>query len=157
MASLTASLLTYLVLLLSLLYVSDAFIIIARQNASAGTTVQIDDCTNYARIANLSTVASNTTYRAAWIRSAPMGTLMAASILDKETVQLPAVQLDSQLNKQCGNLATIAIQAAATNFTEGTVLGVPIQDDVGAPPDGFAMPFSWLLSTLLIAVLGASV
>lgn len=82
---------------------------------------------------------------------------MAASILDKETVQLPAVQMDSQLNEQCGNLTTIAIQAAATNFTEGTVLGVPIQDDVGASPDGFAMPFSWLLSTLLIAVLGASV
>jgi hypothetical protein len=91
MASLTALLLTYLVLLLSLLYVSDAFVIIARQSTSVGTTIQIDDCTNYARIANLSTVASNTTYRAAWIRSAPMGTLMAASILDKETVQLPAV------------------------------------------------------------------
>src|SRR4051812_41628457 len=105
MALRNAPLLTYLVLLLSLFHVSVASVIIVRQSTS--TTINSTDCTSYARTANLSTVGANSTYRAAWLRSAPMGVHMAARILDKESAKLPALQIDDQLNGRCGNLTTI--------------------------------------------------
>ena len=79
-----------------------------------------------------------------------MGTFRAASILDNGIANLPTLTMDGQLNEQCGNLTTIALQAAATNFTQGTVLGVSILTDVGAATDAFAMPLSWGMITLLM-------
>ena len=156
MAPLITSLLTYLPLLLTLFHVSIASQMMPRQSPNAGTTIDSAGCTNYARIANLSTVGSNSTYRAAFLRSAPMGTLRAASILDGDIASLPALQMDGQLNGQCGNLTTIAIQAAATNFTQGTVLGFSIQAAVGAELDGFAMPFVYaLIAVLMVGVFGS--
>jgi hypothetical protein len=137
------SLLTYLVLLLSLFHVSVSSAIISRQSNTI-------DCTDYSRIANLTTVSNNSTYRAAFLRSAPMGTFKAASILDQDALKLPALQLDSQLNGQCGNLTSIAIQAAATNFTQGDVLGFKILTDVGVAPDAIAMLLIWAFVTVMI-------
>lgn len=153
MASLKTSFLTYLVLVLSLFNITVASAILPRQSPSASTTISSADCTSYARTANVSVVGSNSTLRGAFLRSAPMGTFMAASILDKEIVNLPALQMDSELNGQCGNLTTIAFEAAATNFTQGTVLGFRILTDVGAPPGGFEMPLSWgVISLLMVGV-----
>ncbi|KAH8808622.1 hypothetical protein F5884DRAFT_858149 [Xylogone sp. PMI_703] len=130
MAFHNVSLLTSLVILLSLFYTPVASGLVLHRRAGADTT----SCTTYSRIANLTTISTNTTYRAAFLRSAPMGTFMAASTLDKDASQLPVLQMDAQLNEQCGNLTTIAIDSAATNFTEGTVLGFKIRADVGILP-----------------------
>lgn len=86
-----------------------------------------------------------------------MGTFKAASIVDKDSLKLMALQMDSQLNGECGNLTTIAFQAAATNFTQGTVLGLPIKVAVGVAVDSFAMPFIWGISSVLLGGLWACI
>jgi hypothetical protein len=85
-----------------------------------------------------------------------MGVSYAATILDEATLQLPALQFDEQLNSQCGNLTTVAFTEAARNFSKGTVLGLDIIPPVGVSPDSFAMPFSWILITLMMVGMGGS-
>jgi hypothetical protein len=148
MASFNAPLRIFLIFL-SLFYVSLASDIMPRQSPSADATIAPTNCLDYSRIANLTTVSNNATYRAAFLRSANMGTLKAAKTLDRDAAKLMALQLDSQLNGQCGNLTTIAIQASGTNFTQGTVLGFKILADVGVVSASFAMPLCWILITLL--------
>lgn len=141
--------LTYFLLFLSLFQASLALGNEPRQSSSAATT-DFTACTNYARTANLSVVGLNSTYRAAFLRSAPMGVSFAATILDKGIAALPALQTDTKLNEQCGNFTTTSAQDAAANFTQGTVLGIKIEDAVGASVDSVAMPVSWALIALLM-------
>lgn len=110
-------------------------------------------CQEYAIVANLSTVGLTPDYRAAWLRSSPLGTDAASSILDTQSPKLDAMKLDAALNAQCGNLTTVATEGAATNFTQGTVLGLPIKEIFGADPAGFATPF---VSVLIILVMGGT-
>lgn len=156
MVSFNTPLLTYLALLLLFFNVSTASTIVLRQTTGSETTVDSTNCTSYARTANLTVVSNNSTFRAAFLRSAPMGVSFAATILDKAALQLPALQFDSQLNAQCGNLTTVAFEEAATNFTQGTVLGVQIEAAVGVSTDSFAMPFSWIFITLMMIAMGGS-
>lgn len=156
MASLNTSLFTYLFLLLSLFNVSLSSAIVPRQSPSANTNTASTNCLDYSRIANLTTISVNSTYRAAFLRSAPMGTFRAISIIDQDAKKLMPLMMDGKLNGQCGNLSTIAFQAAATNFTQGTVLGFKILEAVGADPAGFAMPFCWVLISLMMTCLWIS-
>lgn len=150
------SLLRIFLLFLSLFHVTMAAGIMPRQSPTADAAVGPTSCGDYSRIANLTTVAKNTTYRAAFMRSANMGTLKAAHTLDKEASLLMGLQMDAQLNEQCGNLTTIAIADSGSNFTSGTVLGVKILADVGAPSFSWPMPFCWLLVTFMfIGVFGS--
>lgn len=94
-------------------------------------------CENYATIANLTTVATNATYRSAYLAASPEGSDPARAPLDAAIPKLPALQFDVALNEQCGNLTTIAFEGAETNFTNGIVLqfkinGAPMRIGAGA-------------------------
>ncbi len=110
-------------------------------------------CREYAIVANLSTVGLTAAYRAAWLRSSPLGTDAASSILDTQSPKLAGMMFDVALNQQCGNLSTIATEGALANFTAGTVLGLPIQEAFGAEPGSFATPF---VSVLIILIMGGT-
>lgn len=141
-----------LLILLSLLSITTASTITLRQT----TTTPSTNCTTYARTANLTIISNNSTFRAAFLQSVPMGVSYAATILDEATLQLPALQFDNELNSQCGNLTTVAFTEAARNFSQGTVLGLDIIPPVGVTPDSFAMPFSWIFITLMMVGMGGS-
>ncbi|KAI1209816.1 uncharacterized protein F4807DRAFT_74929 [Annulohypoxylon truncatum] len=134
----------FLVLLLSICNITvaqaevpDALAPRQSPTANAATTAV---CQNYATVANLSTVALNSTYRAAFLRSSNLGTFDARAILDVESPKLMGLMMDVQLNQQCGNLSQVAIDGAAANFTAGTVLGLTIADAPGIAVDAVAMP-----------------
>jgi hypothetical protein len=139
-----------LLILLTLFTITTASTITLRQ------TTPSTNCTTYARTANLTIISNNSTFRAAFLQSAPMGVSYAATILDEATLQLPALQFDEQLNSQCGNLTTVAFTEAARNFSQGTVLGLDIIPPVGVAPDSFAMLFSWIFITLMMVGMGGS-
>lgn len=99
-------------------------------------------CDNYSRIANLTVVGSNATYRGAYLAASPEGGDPARAPLDAAMPQLPALQFDEALNEQCGNLTTIAYEGAEANFTNGIVLqfsinGAPMR--IGASAMGMAL------------------
>lgn len=150
---------TLLVLALSIFHVSIASVAdvdnapALEPRQSAGSDPTAPACQEYAIVANLSTVGLTPDYRAAWLRSSPLGTDAASSILDTQSPKLDAMKFDTALNAQCGNLTTIATEGAATNFTENTVLGLPIKEIFGADPAGFATPF---VSVLIILVMGGT-
>ncbi|KAI0601042.1 hypothetical protein F4775DRAFT_478072 [Biscogniauxia sp. FL1348] len=130
-------------------------VVVPRQSPDAATAVASLDpsnpiCVDYATVANLTTVGLNSTYRAAFQRSAPMGTDAASGIVDGPAARLPAMAADARLNAQCGNLTQVAIAAAAANLTAGTVLGLPIKDAPGVDPGNVAMPVSVVLILLVM-------
>lgn len=110
-----------------------------RQSASANTLLN-PICENYSKVANLSTIGLNSTYRGAFLRSAPMGTDAASSILDTQSPKLMAMKFDVNLNAQCGNLSAIALTEAANNFTNGIVADLAIQDAAGVDVIGPETP-----------------
>lgn len=120
-----------------------------RQSPSADAA-SLPQCREYAIVANLSTVGLTPDYRAAWLRSSPLGMDAASGILDTQSPKLEAMKFDATLNAQCGNLSTIATDGALANFTAGIVLGLPIKEIFGADPAGFATPF---VSVLIILVM----
>lgn len=135
---------SFLVLLLSIFNIAVAQAdgaqdLAPRQSPSANAALT-PICQNYAKVANLSTVALNSTYRAAFLRSAPMGTFTSINILDTEKPKIMAMMMDAQLNQACGNLTQIAIDGAAANLTAGTVLGLPILEAPGVDVGNAAMP-----------------
>ncbi|KAI1774438.1 hypothetical protein F4818DRAFT_419933 [Hypoxylon cercidicola] len=146
-----------LVLLLSIcnIAVAQADVVQAlapRQSPSAAALAS-PICQNYAMVANISTVALNSTLRAAFIRSAPMGTSASIKILDTEKPKIMSMMMDPQLNQQCGNLTQIAIDGAGANLTMGMVLGLPILEAPGVDPGDVAMP---IVSIVIFLVMGGT-
>ena len=88
--------------------------------ASTGNTSPA--CLDYAATANLSTVASNSTYRSAFISKSPVGTLADQRMLNAAKLKLPALTQNATLNQECGNYTAIAKVEAEKNFTQGIVL-----------------------------------
>ncbi|KAI2603730.1 hypothetical protein GGR54DRAFT_455747 [Hypoxylon sp. NC1633] len=123
-----------------------------RQSPSANAATQ-QVCQQYATVANLSTVALNSTYRAAFLRSTQMGTFAAISILDTEKPKLMGMMMDAKLNQECGNLSQIAIDGAALNLTQGTVLGLPILAAPGIDP---ASPVAPILFAAIFFIFGGT-
>ncbi|KAI1186240.1 hypothetical protein F5B17DRAFT_431775 [Nemania serpens] len=109
-------------------------------------------CAEYGRIANLSTIALNSTLRGAFLRSSSLGTFPAAAVLDVESPKLMSLMLDAELNRQCGNLSALAVVEAGRNLTAGTVAGMKILDAPGVAPANVALP---ILCVLFIIMLGA--
>ncbi|KIW18551.1 hypothetical protein PV08_02839 [Exophiala spinifera] len=91
----------------------------ARQSSSSANS---PDCESYSRIANFSVVGANATYRAAYLAASPEGSDPARAPLDQAELQLPNLQFNATLNRECGNLTTIAFEGAESNFTNGIVL-----------------------------------
>ncbi|KAI1823123.1 hypothetical protein F4861DRAFT_540335 [Xylaria intraflava] len=115
-------------------------------------TVLPVSCDEYSRIANLSIIAQNSTLRAAFIRSSPLGTLPAAAILDIESPKLMYLTLNVKLNQVCNNLSALALVEAGHNLTAGTVAGMRILDAPGVAPDSITMPILAVLFILLMGV-----
>ncbi|KAK2027510.1 hypothetical protein LX32DRAFT_653888 [Colletotrichum zoysiae] len=108
--------------------------VVVRQAAPAQSTIM--SCGEYSRIANLSTVGANSTYRSTFFAASPNGNQFNAEVLDTAIAKLPSVIMDRALNEACGNLTALAIQEAASNFTVRTVLqfsNIPVPEplDVG--------------------------
>ncbi|KAK1968935.1 hypothetical protein LY78DRAFT_654589 [Colletotrichum sublineola] len=97
-------------------------VVVVRQTAPPPAQSLIMSCGDYSRIANLSIVGSNSTYRATFFAISPVGTQYNAEVLDTAIAKLPTVIMDRPLNEACGNLTALAIQEAANNFTVRTVL-----------------------------------
>ncbi|TQN68724.1 hypothetical protein CSHISOI_06734 [Colletotrichum shisoi] len=96
--------------------------LLVRQTAPTTGQPAAVSCGEYSRIANLSTVGSNSTYRATFFDASPAGNSFNAAVLDAAIAKLPSVIMDRALNEACGNLTALAIQEAANNFTIRTVL-----------------------------------
>ncbi|GAP84854.1 putative metal tolerance protein 3 protein [Rosellinia necatrix] len=109
-------------------------------------------CAEYSRVANLSTIALNSTLRAAFLRSSSLGTFPAAAILDAEAPKLAGLTFDATLNEQCGNLSALAAVEADRNLTAGTVAGMKILDAPGIAPDNVVLP---VLCIILMFIMGA--
>ncbi|OLN92240.1 hypothetical protein CCHL11_01333 [Colletotrichum chlorophyti] len=95
--------------------------VVVRQTTTTPPST-IVSCDEYSRIANLSTVGLNSTYRATFFEASPHGNQFNAEVLDTAIAKLPSVIMNQALNEACGNLTALAIQEAATNFTQRTVL-----------------------------------
>ncbi|KAI0525926.1 hypothetical protein F5B22DRAFT_260624 [Xylaria bambusicola] len=108
-------------------------------------------CADYSRIANLSNIATNSTLRAAFLRSSSLGTFPAAAILDAEAPKLMDLMFNVALNQECGNSSAIAVVEAGRNLTAGTVAGLKIRDAPGIAPDNVALP---ILCVALIIIMG---
>lgn len=143
-----------LILLLSALQIAAAAdfvqVLSPRQSPSANALLN-PICENYSKVANLSTIALNSTYRAAFLRSAPMGTDAASSILDTQSPKLMALMFDQNVNQLCGNLSAIALTEAANNFTNGIVADLVIQD---APGVGVIGPETPLVVIAIVMMFG---
>ncbi|KAH8901844.1 hypothetical protein BR93DRAFT_942007 [Coniochaeta sp. PMI_546] len=110
--------LAFLQIVVTAAVASDASLRIRQTGASTGTLVT---CVDYATIANLSTIGLNSTYRAAYLEASPDGTEHSAALLNDAEAKLPPLTKNEALNQQCGNLTTIALAEAASNFTRGIV------------------------------------
>ncbi|KAF2645530.1 hypothetical protein P280DRAFT_390002 [Massarina eburnea CBS 473.64] len=80
-----------------------------------------DPCIDYSVTANMSVISANSSYRAAFMQKAPVGTLVSAKMLNDAQAKLPALTVNAELNSQCGNLTTLALTEAEKNFTNGIV------------------------------------
>ncbi|KAF2493683.1 hypothetical protein BU16DRAFT_52185 [Lophium mytilinum] len=118
------SMLTNLIILLSLFHITVLAgptvekypaILAVRQTTSN------PQCGDYSRIANLSTIGKNSTYRSLFLQASPRGTFADADMLNAAIAKLPTLTKDAGLNKACGNLTTVAFVEAEKNFTEGVV------------------------------------
>ncbi|KAI3318623.1 hypothetical protein HD806DRAFT_306515 [Xylariaceae sp. AK1471] len=150
-------------LLLSLLHISFASAaavqfraVLAPRQSPAATTPPPPpalpvSCADYSRIANLSTIALNSTLRGAFLRSSSLGTFAAAHILDVESPKLVTLKFDATLNQQCGNLSALAITEAGNNLTAGTVAGMKLLDAPGVATDNIVLP---ILTVLFIIIMG---
>ena len=78
-------------------------------------------CLEYSRIANLSTIGANSSYRSIFLASSSVGSMYDAKMFSAAIAALPALTANQQLNSQCGNLTTVAVTEAATNLTKGVV------------------------------------
>ncbi|KAL0941467.1 uncharacterized protein CTRU02_204230 [Colletotrichum truncatum] len=97
--------------------------VVVRQAAPVAANPQstIMSCADYSRIANLSTIGANSTYRATFFAASPNGNQYNAEVLDTAIAKLPSVIMDKALNDACGNLTALALVEAERNFTQRIV------------------------------------
>lgn len=75
------------------------------------------ECAAYERIANLSTIGSNSTYRSAFYSRSTTGSMYDNRMFSEAIAALPALTANQQLNEQCGNKTTIAFEGAMSNYS----------------------------------------
>lgn len=95
--------------------------VVVRQAAAANPPPTVMSCADYSRIANLSTIGANSTYRATFFAASPNGNQFNAEVLDTAIAKLPSVIMDRNLNDVCGNLTALALVEAERNFTRRIV------------------------------------
>ncbi|KAF2204553.1 hypothetical protein GQ43DRAFT_437797 [Delitschia confertaspora ATCC 74209] len=114
---------TLLLLSFSLIHPTTADILLRQntQNPTIPTNPNSPSCLLYAHIANLSTIASNSTYRSAYLQLSPSGSIAVARVLNSAALALPPMMRNASLNLECGNWSEIAVVEAERNFTRGIV------------------------------------
>lgn len=80
------------------------------------------ECLNYARIANLSTVGTNSTLRSAFLQSSTTGTLYDKRMFTDAQLKLPALTANISLNAACQNWTAIALVESERNYSQRIVL-----------------------------------
>ncbi|CAN8097700.1 unnamed protein product [Discula destructiva] len=95
---------------------------IAFRQTTTGTPLNEGQaCAQYSRIANLSVIGANSTYRSAFLEASPVGTLQNSAMMNKAIQDNPPLMLDPALNTACGNATEVAIAEAANNFSRNVV------------------------------------
>lgn len=79
-------------------------------------------CLDYSRTANLSVVATNSSYRSAFYHRSLSGTMQDGAMFKAAQLALPSMTIDKALNDRCGNLTTVALVEAEKNLTQKVVL-----------------------------------
>jgi len=85
------------------------------------TPSQTDLCLDYERIANMSTIGANSSYRTVLMQKLNVGTMFSARMMDAAISKLPPLTVNKDLNDKCGNWTQIALTEAEKNFTMGIV------------------------------------
>lgn len=118
---------------------------------AGGSVPTVVSCAEYSRIANMTIIGKNSTYRAAFLRSGPFGTDQMSGIVDQAAPLLPPLTLDRTLNQQCGNATAIALAGAEANFTQGIVADFTIAE---APGIGVAGESTLIIVTVITLFMG---
>lgn len=98
----------------------------------------------------MSVIGTNSSYRAAFIESSPIGTLQNMAMLNGAMAALPPLTADAALNTACGNLTTIATEQAAVNFTQGVVAQFTF---VGNPSSVVNGPIMIVVTVLAVIII----
>lgn len=118
---------------------AEGLAVVVRQAAPAATPAAATavSCSEYSRIANLSTIGANSTYRATFFQASPNGNQFNAEVLDTAIKKLPSVIMDKALNDACGNLTALALVEAERNFTQRIVAqfsNIPLPEPLTTGP-----------------------
>lgn len=108
-------------------------------------------CAQYSRIANLSVIGTNSSYRAAFLESSPDGTLNNAAMMNKAMAAHLTLIFDTELNAVCGNATQIAINEAATNFSRNIVAQFTF---VGNPQSIETGPIIGIITVVCLVIFG---
>jgi hypothetical protein len=122
--------------------------------ATRQTATMTVSCLEYATVANLSTIGTNSTFRAAFLQASPFGTDKSVGILNGAENTLKSLIDDKALNDECGNLTAVAIKEAPLNFTQGIVGPFRIKEASGAANNGRSVGMAILM---VVATMGATV
>lgn len=109
-------------------------------------------CLEYSRIANFSSIGSNTTLRSAFIQASPVGTKSNLNMLAAAVAALPPLTLNAALNEACGNLTTVAAVEADRNFSQGNIAGFPTSLTPDAVENGWPVIFSTVFCLVVMCV-----
>lgn len=120
----------------------------AANDPNLGMTVMPATCLEYSRVANYSTIGTNSTYRASFQQASPHGTDQASGILDSATAKLPDFKFNAAINARCGNLSQVAVAGAEANFTQGIVA----EFRISAASPGLRGGLGMMVAGLVVAV-----
>ena len=118
---------------------------------------QVDQsiCDEYSTVANLSIVAANNTYRAAYLQASAEGTDQARAPLDDALARNLIFNSSTQVNDECGNLTQVALEGAETNFTQGVVLQFNVNSavQIGSSTMGMGMGMAMAMIMAMVVVM----
>jgi hypothetical protein len=109
-------------------------------------------CLEYSRVANFSTIGSNTTLRSAFIQASPVGTKSNLNMLAAAVAALPPLTLNAALNEACGNLTTLAAVEVDRNFSQGNIAGFRTSLTPDAVENGWPVIFSTIFCLTVMCV-----
>lgn len=119
-------------------------------NLPTGSTAP--QCLEYSRIANFSSIGSNTTLRSAFIQASPVGTKSNLNMLAAAVAALPPLTLNAALNQACGNLTTVAAVEVDRNFSQGNIAGFRTSLTPDAVENGWPVIFSTVFCLVVMCV-----
>lgn len=83
--------------------------------------ITTEACAQYARVANLSAIGTNSTIRSAFLEASPVGAMSNSATLNVAQAAVKTLMMDVARNTACGNLSAMALQKVGVNFSMGIV------------------------------------